>query len=334
PAAHPSGLRRGRERQPELRVAGEAHRATEPDHGGTRRPARLGQLGDGPGRDAGRIVHHRGGHPLLGGGEARGGRAPGREQRWRSVYGRLLRCDAPCWLRHGVTVRREAAIAAGAPGGKGQARTALVCTAAVRVINRHRDIFIYNVGIARGYLDGPGGRLFGGDRRQHVHLRGAAGRGERRPQPRERGPHPLGHHLTGGGHHGQHVRPGERGSERGTEAEPQGRAEHRPDHRDDHRLGGDHLAELAALQADRAEQVAAVAQQVESRRRANQARLAGYLEERGILRSDLALDEATDIIWALTSYDVYRALIGERHWPPDPRQACVVAPLAATLLSS
>src|SRR5215472_9814222 len=79
--------------------------------------------------------------------------------------------------------------------------------------------------------------------------------------------------------------------------------------------------------------IEAIAQQVESRRRANQARLAAYLEERGLLRSNLALDEATDIIWALTSYDVYRALIGERRWPPDRYQAWLATTLAATLLS-
>jgi AcrR family transcriptional regulator len=83
-----------------------------------------------------------------------------------------------------------------------------------------------------------------------------------------------------------------------------------------------------------APEVSAVAQQVESRRRANQARLAAYLDERGVLRSDLALDEATDIIWALTSYDVYRALIGERRWPPDRYQAWLAATLAATLLGA
>jgi len=81
-----------------------------------------------------------------------------------------------------------------------------------------------------------------------------------------------------------------------------------------------------------APEISAVAQQVESRRRGNQARLAAYLEERGLLRSDLAHDEATDIIWTLTSYDVYRALIGERCWPPDRYQAWLAETLAATLL--
>ena len=83
-----------------------------------------------------------------------------------------------------------------------------------------------------------------------------------------------------------------------------------------------------------APEVAAVAGQVESRRYVNQTRLAAYLEEYGVLRDGLAADQATDIIWALTSYDVYRALIGERHWPADRYQAWLAATLAATLLGA
>jgi AcrR family transcriptional regulator len=82
-----------------------------------------------------------------------------------------------------------------------------------------------------------------------------------------------------------------------------------------------------------APEVAAVARQVESRRHANQARLAAYLEEHGVLRDGLAPEEATDIIWALTSYDLYRALIGERQWPPDRYETWLAATLAAALLA-
>lgn len=81
-----------------------------------------------------------------------------------------------------------------------------------------------------------------------------------------------------------------------------------------------------------APEITAVARQVESRRRANQTRLVAYLEERRLLRSDLAPDQATDIIWALTSYDLYRALIGERRWPPDRYQAWLAETLAASVL--
>lgn len=81
-----------------------------------------------------------------------------------------------------------------------------------------------------------------------------------------------------------------------------------------------------------APEITAVARQVESRRRANQTRLVAYLEEQRLLRSDLAPDQATDIIWALTSYDLYRALIGERRWPPDRYQAWLAETLAASVL--
>jgi AcrR family transcriptional regulator len=81
-----------------------------------------------------------------------------------------------------------------------------------------------------------------------------------------------------------------------------------------------------------APEITAVARQVESRRRANQTRLTTDLEQRGLLRDDLALDEATDIIWALTGYDLYRALIGERHWPAERYEHWLAETLAASLL--
>jgi AcrR family transcriptional regulator len=81
-----------------------------------------------------------------------------------------------------------------------------------------------------------------------------------------------------------------------------------------------------------APEVAAVARQVESRRHANQTRLAGYLEQQGLLRDGLDADEATDIIWALTGYDLYRALIGERGWSPARYQSWLASTLAATVL--
>jgi AcrR family transcriptional regulator len=82
-----------------------------------------------------------------------------------------------------------------------------------------------------------------------------------------------------------------------------------------------------------APEVAAVARQVESRRHANQARLAAYLAEHGVLRDGLAPEGATDIIWALTGYDLYRALIGERQWPPDRYETWLADALATAVLA-
>lgn len=90
--------------------------------------------------------------------------------------------------------------------------------------------------------------------------------------------------------------------------------------------------ELMRGAATVAPEIAAVARQVESRRRANQARLITYLREQRVLRKDLAPDEAIDIAWALTSYDVYRALVGEQQWPSRRYQDWLANTLADNLL--
>ncbi len=42
-----------------------------------------------------------------------------------------------------------------------------------------------------------------------------------------------------------------------------------------------------------------------------------YLDEHRKLRQDLPLEEATDVLWTLTSYELYRMLVIERRWPPE-----------------
>ena len=41
------------------------------------------------------------------------------------------------------------------------------------------------------------------------------------------------------------------------------------------------------------------------------------LHERRELRSDFLLEEATDVVWALTGYDLYRMLVLDRRWEPE-----------------
>jgi AcrR family transcriptional regulator len=82
-----------------------------------------------------------------------------------------------------------------------------------------------------------------------------------------------------------------------------------------------------------APEIAAVARQVETRRRGNQARLVTHLREQKRLRADLTPDEATDIIGALTSYDVYRSLVIERQWPAARYQSWLADTLAQGVLS-
>ena len=91
--------------------------------------------------------------------------------------------------------------------------------------------------------------------------------------------------------------------------------------------------ELMRGAATVAPEIAAVAQSVDSRRRANQARLIAYLSERRVLRTDLAPDEAIDVAWTLTSYDVYRALVSEQRWPAARYQAWLASALADSLLA-
>lgn len=66
-----------------------------------------------------------------------------------------------------------------------------------------------------------------------------------------------------------------------------------------------------------APELADLARQVELRRRHNQTYLITYLQEQGVLRNGLSSEEATDVLWALTSYDLYRMLVIERRWPPE-----------------
>jgi AcrR family transcriptional regulator len=65
-----------------------------------------------------------------------------------------------------------------------------------------------------------------------------------------------------------------------------------------------------------APELADLAQQVEARRRQNQGRLIASLHEQGVLRPGLSFEEATDVLWALTSYDLYRILVVEQRWEP------------------
>ena len=83
-----------------------------------------------------------------------------------------------------------------------------------------------------------------------------------------------------------------------------------------------------------APELADVAQQVEARRRENQARLIASLHEQGALRPGLSFEEATDIVWALTSYDLYRMLVVEQHWGPTRYETWLAQLLIEQLLAS
>src|SRR5947209_1769598 len=77
-----------------------------------------------------------------------------------------------------------------------------------------------------------------------------------------------------------------------------------------------------------------LAQQVEARRHQNQARLIASLHEAGALRHDLSAEEATDVLWALTSFDLYRMLVVEQRWEPERYETWLAQLLTQHLLAS
>src|SRR5437660_2320232 len=83
-----------------------------------------------------------------------------------------------------------------------------------------------------------------------------------------------------------------------------------------------------------APELADVTRQIEARRRQNQARLIASLREQGGLRSDRSVEEATDVLWALTSYDVYRMLVVEQRWEPERYEMWLAQLLVQHLLAS
>jgi AcrR family transcriptional regulator len=64
-------------------------------------------------------------------------------------------------------------------------------------------------------------------------------------------------------------------------------------------------------------ELAELARQIETRRHHRQSYLIGDLHEQGGLRHDLSVEEANDVLWSLTSYDLYRLLVLERRWSPE-----------------
>ena len=81
-----------------------------------------------------------------------------------------------------------------------------------------------------------------------------------------------------------------------------------------------------------APELAELARQVEARRRENQGRLITYLVSRGVLHHGLQPEEATDELWALSSYDLYRLLVVERGWASERYEAWLAKVLHQRLL--
>jgi AcrR family transcriptional regulator len=81
-------------------------------------------------------------------------------------------------------------------------------------------------------------------------------------------------------------------------------------------------------------ELAEVMRQSEVRRRHNQARLIAFLRAQGALHPGLSFEEATDVLWAQTSYDLYRMLVVEQGWKPERYEVWLAQLLVQQLLAS
>jgi AcrR family transcriptional regulator len=81
-----------------------------------------------------------------------------------------------------------------------------------------------------------------------------------------------------------------------------------------------------------APELAELARQIEERRRQNQTRLIAYLQEQDRLRRGLSFEEAVDVLWALTSYGLYRMLVVDQGWPAERYETWLGQALTEQLL--
>jgi AcrR family transcriptional regulator len=82
-----------------------------------------------------------------------------------------------------------------------------------------------------------------------------------------------------------------------------------------------------------APELAALVRESEDERRTAQAPLVRQLAEEGHLRAGLEVDAAADVLWMLTSRDVYRLLVVERGWSPARYEAWLGEAIARELLA-
>jgi len=74
------------------------------------------------------------------------------------------------------------------------------------------------------------------------------------------------------------------------------------------------------------------ARQVSARRRENQSRLVSFLLQRQRLRAGIGPEEALDVLWALTSYELFRLLVRDCGWRLERYEAWLTEILAERLL--
>lgn len=75
-----------------------------------------------------------------------------------------------------------------------------------------------------------------------------------------------------------------------------------------------------------------VLDRLESQPLLGMARFAQHLEENGALRSDITVEEARDVLWAINSLSVYELLVVERGWSEDRYQTWITSMMIQSLL--
>ncbi len=71
-------------------------------------------------------------------------------------------------------------------------------------------------------------------------------------------------------------------------------------------------------------ELAALWREISERRAANMRLLAADLATSGLLRADLSIDEAADIIWSMNAAEYYDLLVHQRGWLPERFEAWLV----------
>ena len=56
------------------------------------------------------------------------------------------------------------------------------------------------------------------------------------------------------------------------------------------------------------------------------------LYEQGMVRPGLSLEEAADILWVMTSFDLYRMLVVKQRWEPARYERCLAQLLIQQML--
>jgi AcrR family transcriptional regulator len=98
-----------------------------------------------------------------------------------------------------------------------------------------------------------------------------------------------------------------------------------------HRRSGPLLRALRDAAAASPE-LKALWEEIEAERLAGQGRLAGMFAGRGVLRPDVDVEAARDLIWTLCSLAVYDLLVVSRGWTAERYQQWLAAALARELL--